>query len=186
MMNEPFPEPWHSFLKQIDEDIGSETVFHCFGGFAIASLYGLPRPTEDVDIVSAVVRDRYNQLSGFAGKGSLLHKKYGVYLDLVGTVATLPDDYADRLIEIKRSSFESLRIFAMEPNDIVLTKVSRNYPKDIHDVEYLAKVAKLDVELLQKRFNEEVSHLVIGPPERTQNNLDLYVRIISEIQSRSK
>ncbi len=49
--------------------------------------------------------------------------KHSVYLDLVGTVAIVPDDYADRLIEVTPSLFDQLRIFVMDPHDIILTKV---------------------------------------------------------------
>ncbi len=70
MTNKPFSEPWQSFFREIDEALDVETHFHCFGGFAIAALFGLPRPTEDVDIVSAVVRNNYEQLHALASKGT--------------------------------------------------------------------------------------------------------------------
>lgn len=89
--NKEIHEPWLSFLKDIDQALTGEASFHCFGGFAIMMLYGLPRKTSDVDIVAAVVGDRYEELQTIAGKGSGLHYKHKIYLDLVGTIAVLPD-----------------------------------------------------------------------------------------------
>jgi Nucleotidyltransferase of unknown function (DUF6036) len=183
MEPKPIPEPWLSFLKEIEESLGSEVQFHCFGGFAITYLFGLSRPTSDIDILSGLVREKHKELFNFAGKGSLLHKKYAIYLDLVGTIAVVPEDYANRLTEITPSSFRFLRLFVMEPHDIVLSKVSRNYPHDIEDVQHLAKTADLDVELLRERYKAEVEIYVIGPPERTKGNLDFWIRMIKEIQS---
>lgn len=72
MTNKPIPEPWLSFLKEIDDSLESEISFHCFGGFAIDLLYDLPRETADLDIMATVVRDRYNELFTLAGRGSAL------------------------------------------------------------------------------------------------------------------
>jgi hypothetical protein len=116
-------EPWNSFLKEIDESIDTEVPFHCFGAFAIKMLFGLPRETSDIDIVSAVSIERFGELDAKAGKGSLLHEKYKVYLDLVGTIAVLPDSYEDRLIPIESASLNRIRLYAMEPHDIVLAKI---------------------------------------------------------------
>ncbi len=116
------PEPWLTFLTEIDESLDSEVQFHCFGAFAIVCLFGLPRPTEDVDILSALVRNNYQELFELAGKGSALHEKYGIYLDLVGGIAVVPDDYAERLTDITPSKFVNIRLLVMEPHDIVLTK----------------------------------------------------------------
>ena len=74
MPSKPIPEPWLSFLKEIDDSLESEVSFHCFGGFAITLLYGLPRETLDVDVMASVVRNDYDRLSSIAGKGSELYK----------------------------------------------------------------------------------------------------------------
>jgi hypothetical protein len=47
-------------------------------------------------------------LLGMAGKGSKLHRKYGMYLDFV-TVAPIPEDYDQRLTEMFPGAFEHLR-----------------------------------------------------------------------------
>jgi len=48
------PEPWHSFFRDIEKAFDQPIALQCIGGFAIAMLYGLPRPTVDVDFLSVV------------------------------------------------------------------------------------------------------------------------------------
>src|SRR4051794_4827502 len=100
MLTDRVPDPWLSFLADIDGRLDSNVTFHCFGGFAIELLFGLPRETSDVDVLAAVVRDQYTQLFSVAGRGSALNMQYGLYLDLVSTIAIIPDDYDKRLIPI--------------------------------------------------------------------------------------
>lgn len=181
MTNKPIPEPWLSFLQEIDDSLESDVSFHCFGGFAIDLLYGLPRGTVDLDIMATVVRDRYEELFALAGKGSAMHKKYKLYLDLVGAIAVVPDDYEERLIAIA-TTFKHIRLFVMEPHDIVLAKLGRNTSKDIQDVMYLAKVANLDTKLLRERYESELSHNVIGPQERAAGTLKYWINTVNEVQ----
>ncbi len=48
---------------------------HCIGGFAIAMLYDLPRPTVDADCLTVIPEDKTAALQSLAGKGSRLHEK---------------------------------------------------------------------------------------------------------------
>jgi hypothetical protein len=42
-------EPWHAFLSDLDSQLTQSTEIHCLGGFVVSELYGLHRPTADVD-----------------------------------------------------------------------------------------------------------------------------------------
>jgi hypothetical protein len=92
MPSEQIPEPWASFLSQVDDHLSEDVELHCFGGFVIMMLYGLARSTVDVDALPAVKRSAWRRLANLAGKGSELHRRYGPYLDFV-TIATVPEDY---------------------------------------------------------------------------------------------
>jgi hypothetical protein len=48
------PEPWNSFFAALDETLEEETRLEILGGFVITSLYGAPRTTAAVDVVSVV------------------------------------------------------------------------------------------------------------------------------------
>src|SRR5260370_32006911 len=72
------PEPWHSFLTELDQAASEEVYLQCLGGFVVTQLYGFQRPTGDVDVVSTVP-SLDQKLIERAREGSELHKKYRVY-----------------------------------------------------------------------------------------------------------
>ena len=92
MPSKSIPEPWLSFLSSIDATLIEEVGLHCLGGFVINVLYGLTRPTADVDVIAITPKSEIESLLNVAGQGSNLHRKYKVYLQLVG-VATVPESY---------------------------------------------------------------------------------------------
>lgn len=99
MPPERIPEPWSSFLSEIDAGLSEEVEFHCLGGFVVTVVYGFERPTAEVDVLAVVPQGEIERLLGLAGKASALHRKHGLYLDLM-TVATAPEDYEQRLVEV--------------------------------------------------------------------------------------
>jgi len=64
------PEPWQSFLCDIDEALEEPVVLHCLGGFVIAMQFGLPRGTVDVDFLSITPVQETCNLEMLAGEGS--------------------------------------------------------------------------------------------------------------------
>jgi len=147
------PLPWSAFLDELDRAIAEPIELHCIGGFVVSLLYGLPRPTGDVDYIAAIPRYRIEELERLAGRGSKLATKYKVHLQHV-TVATMPEDYESRLKEMFPGRRKKLKILAPDPYDLVLSKLERNSPKDQGDVEYLAKTVPLDPNSLLK--NSEI------------------------------
>lgn len=71
------PEPWHSFLTEVNALVPEEIYFHCLGGFVIQQLYGLPRATQDIDTLSVTPRAYIAPLMERAGNGSELHRSTG-------------------------------------------------------------------------------------------------------------
>jgi hypothetical protein len=90
-------------------------------------------------------------LEQLAGRGSKLAAKHKVHLRHV-TVATMPEDYESRLIEMFPGRFKKLKLLAPDPYDLVLSKLERNSPKDQGDVEYLARTVPLDPKILRDRY----------------------------------
>lgn len=177
-MAEKLPEPWFSFLADIDSFVRQEMHFHCIGGFVVTVVYGANRSTSDLDAISAVQKNV--DLLGYAGQGSELHRKYNVYLDPVG-VAPLPENYEERLTKIFPATFEHLRLFALDPYDIALTKIERNTERDRDDVKYLAEAASFDLEKLQERYFDELRPF-LGNPKREDLTLRLWVEMILEVR----
>lgn len=172
------PEPWLSFLREIDAFLTGEQTFHCLGGFVVTQLYGSGRSTSDVDFLTLVQPNP--ALIEFAGLGSLLFKKYQLYLDPVG-VAIIPDNYEERLTEMYAGCFEHIRLFAMDPYDIILSKIERNSARDRDDVEYLGSALHLDTDLLMKRYQNDVRYQVKNE-RREDLTLKLWIEMIEESQ----
>ena len=176
MIDDTIHEPWRSFLGQLDSIVEEETQLHCLGGFVVTQIYGAKRKTLDIDVLSIVPKTA--SLIDKAGKGSPLHKEHGVYLDKVG-VATVPENYEDRLTEIYVGKFERLRLLAFDPYDIALAKIERNIDRDRADVRFLAKTIPFDLDVLKKRYHDELRpYLAI--PEREDLTLRLWVEMIDE------
>jgi hypothetical protein len=68
------PEPWFSFLKELD-DIASETVrMDCIGGFVMTMLYRMSRTTADVDVLEIAPLSTANAFSEVATLGGPLFR----------------------------------------------------------------------------------------------------------------
>src|ERR1039458_1220818 len=119
------PEPWHSFFLEIDKTCDQPVALQCIGGFAMAMLYGLPRPTVDVAFLPVVPGDERGRLEALAGMGSALHRKHGVYVQHVGIV-TVPESYEDRLIPIFPDAYGGVRLTGLEAHDLAFSKLERN------------------------------------------------------------
>lgn len=148
------PEPWRSFFADLDARLREETHLHCCGGFVVTQLYGVARTTSDVDFLG-VVPSVWRDLAEIAGKGSALHQKHKVYLDPV-TVATPPEDYAERLVPMFPGVWANLRLYALEAHDLALTKLERNLERDRDDVRQLARAGHLKPEILKERYYREL------------------------------
>lgn len=170
------PEPWLSFLRDIDDLVAEETHLHCLGGFVVTTVYGSERTTSDLD--SIVLTRKDPRLFDLAAEGSQLHRKHKVYLDPVG-IAPLPENYEDRLDGIFSTGFKHLRLFALDPYDIALSKIERNTTLDRDDVLYLARVVSFDLELLSRRYHDEL-RVYLGNPEREDLTLKLWFEMIRE------
>jgi hypothetical protein len=68
------PMPWSAFLDELDQAISVPIELHCIGAFVVSLLYGLPRPTGDVDFTRAVALSRwsYSRTRRFPNKMSAL------------------------------------------------------------------------------------------------------------------
>jgi hypothetical protein len=174
------PEPWHSFLTELDAQLGEVIELHCIGGFVLTVLYGPQRSTSDVDFLSAVPACAMADLINLAGQGSRLHKKYGVYLHQVGIV-TLPDDYESRLVEMFQATYRHLRLMAPDPYDLALSKLEGRRQHDRDDVKQLALTVPLEVQKLKLRYEEEMRPYLANI-EREDRTLKLWIEMIEEVQ----
>ena len=171
-------EPWRSFFGEIDGTLNQEVTFHCLGGFVAKILYDLRRETSDVDILPIATNKEIDSVISTAKEGSSLHKKYGVYLQIVAVVS-IPEDYESRLIDMFPGFFKHLRLQGLDPYDLALSKIERNSQRDRDDVKHLARVVPFDLETFSRRFEDELRpNLAI--PEREALTLQLWIDAIKE------
>src|SRR5262245_32241309 len=154
-MSPELPEPWRSFLTDVDTRLTHNVQLHCCGGFVVTTRYGFARTTADIDVLSIVPTGEQQKLAVLAGRGSALHKTHGICLDIV-TVAIYPVDYESRLREMFPRALRHIRLLALDPYDLVLAKLTRNSDRDRADVEYLATAVPLDIAVLRQRYDTEM------------------------------
>ena len=166
--------PWKDFLEELDSLLKEPVELHCIGGFAVVAAYGLPRSTNDLDYFSLVPCNRVPDLEQIAGEASALARKYKVHVHHAA-VASVPESYDERKTEPFPERFKNLRLFVLDPYDIVLSKLSRNIERDRQDVEYLAKTQRLDPKILRERYEKELRPLLIGPQSRHDATLEFWL-----------
>lgn len=177
-------EPWRSFLEELDQQSIAETRMDCMGGFVVTVLYGFSRETSDLDVLLIAPREQSDALLALGALGGNLHKKYKVYLDYVA-VAKVPENYEERLTEMFAGEFQHLRICALDPYDLALSKLERNIQRDRDDVKHLARSIPLDLETLKQRYEKEL-RWQLGNPEREDLTLRLWIEMIEEDRSRTR
>jgi len=136
--------------------------------------YGHPRPTSDIDYIEIIPSDARDVLERVAGAQSPLAKKHLLHFQHVG-VASLPESYAERVVELFPGRFEKLRLFELEAHDLVLSKLTRNHPVDREDIAYLAKAVPLDSDVLRARYRAELRPIIIGPAETHDQTLQMWI-----------
>jgi hypothetical protein len=159
-------QPWITFLREVDRALDESVEVHCLGGFVLSVLWGLPRPTGDVDFIEVRPGTAGEKIIAVAGEGSALAKKHQLKFQRV-TIAAYPEGYESRLVDITPRGFRRLRLRAFEVHDVVLAKLSRNSPRDRADVEFLARRGALDRRRLEDRFRAELRPYVLDEARET-------------------
>lgn len=175
-------EPWRSFLGELDQKATEETRLDCMGGFVVTQLYGFSRETADLDVLLISPREQREPLLELGGQGGALHKKYEIYLDYV-SVAKIPENYEERLTEMFPGTYEHLRLCALDPYDLALSKIERNIQRDRDDIKHLARFVPLELDVLRARYEKEL-RWQLGNPEREDLTLKLWMEMIEEDRAR--
>jgi len=90
-----------------------------------------------------------------------------------------PEDYEERLVDMYPKAFAQLRLLALDPYDLALSKLERNIQKDRDDVKHLALTVPLDLNVLKARYQKEL-RWQLGNPEREDLTLKLWTEMIEE------
>lgn len=153
--------PWDSFLRDVDRALERRVEVHCLGGFVLGVLWGLPRPTGDVDFVEVIPSEAGEELLRIAGEGSEIARRHRVHFHRV-TIAEYPEGYASRLANLTPRGFRHLRLSAFEAHDLVLAKLGRNSARDRADVDFLVQKGIINPQILEERFETELRPYVLN------------------------
>ena len=93
--------------------------------------------------------------------------------------AAVPENYEDRLVEMFPGAYQYLRLLALDPYDIALSKLERNSQKDRDDVRFLSRSIPFDLEILQQRYEAEL-RWQLGRPDREDLTMKLRMEMLSE------
>lgn len=137
----------------------------------------MERPTADIDVIELAPREASEPLLALAAQGGPLHRKQRVYLDRVG-VAAIPENHEERLTEMFPSAYRNLRLMALDPYDIALSKLERNNQKDRDDVRFLARTIQLDLALLEECYKAEL-RWQLGRPDREDLTMQLWLEMLT-------
>jgi hypothetical protein len=176
------PEPWQKFPSELDDRLTAPVELHCIGGFVVSLLYGMPRPTADVDFLTVVLHTELGHLLELAGHGSALDKRFGLYLQHVG-VASLPKAYEARLIPMFPGAYRNLRLWGAEAYDLALSKLERNLGRDREDIRHLGRTVPLDAGMLEQRYKQELRPYLVNI-ERHDLTIRLWIEMLSEESQR--
>ncbi len=80
-------------------------------------------------------------------------------------------------------SFSYLRLLALDPYDVALSKLERNSQRDRDDVKFLAEKVPFDLEALRQRYEKELRPN-LGSPKREDLTIQLWIDAIAEQRAR--
>jgi len=179
------PSPWKEFLQALDAKMTEVCTLPCFGGFAVTQEYGISRLTSDIDVLDVAPPHAVDFLMREGGQGSPLAIEHKVYLDFVG-IANPPYEYKSRLRSMYPGAFQHLRLLVMDPYDVALTKLKRDSDKDFQDVLQLAENIPFDLDLFEKRYQEELRDNTTGKPEDNDITFNRWKEAILEDRTKKK
>lgn len=159
------------FLVELDSVVTKDHYLFVIGGSAITLGYSPDNRTSDID---TVILD--DELETLGGRDSELAAKHGVYLSALHDITfSAPKDWRQRS---RRQDLPLVRIvvYAADPNDIVLGKMSRLEPRDFEDIQALFTGESINADSVLNRLNQNLHEVEVSPSYRS-NAILLFAEI---------
>ncbi|HXS93679.1 MAG TPA: DUF6036 family nucleotidyltransferase [Candidatus Limnocylindrales bacterium] len=90
----------------------------------------------------------------------------------------IPENYTDRMTLMFPTAFRRLLLLGLEAHDLALSKLERNSARDREDIKYLARVAPLDLSVLERRYEVELRPYLVNT-ERHDLTMRLWLEMLS-------
>jgi len=158
------------FLRSVDAELPKRIEVVIIGGAAAAVQYGFDKGTRDIDTWTGVNRD-------LAAAVERARVATGLAIPFQQSgVADGPRELESRL---RRALPRLRRLMAKVPerHDLVLMKTVRGYEHDLEAIEAIHRRSPLDLDVLVKRYVEEMGAVVIAPSRLKGNFLTMIERL---------
>jgi hypothetical protein len=162
------------FLRALDEELESLLDVILIGGSAAALAYQATRTTLDIDTWNSPFEDLAEAIEQAREKTGL-----AVPVEHAG-VADAPYDFEERLQPLDLPGVTKLRLRVPEKHDLVLMKMIRGYEHDLETAREIHDRHGLDLDVLLRRYTEEMSHVVADPGALDLNLLALVERLFGD------
>lgn len=150
------------FLETLDDEMSRIITVVAVGGTAM-TLLDLKPSTMDIDfMVHSSDYPEFQKALANLSHGFKVH----VYTDGMVFSQDLPDDYLEKSIQIV--NFNHIRLKALRPIDIVVTKIGRLDQRDLQDIEVCIRKFNLSKKQIEERANQ-VQY--VGLEENYHSNL---------------
>ena len=93
-------------------------------------------------------------------------------------IVTVPENYNDHMTLMFPTAFRRLLLLGLEAHDLALSKLERNSARDREDIKYLARVAPLDLSVLESRYQAELRPYLANT-ERHDLTMRLWLEMLS-------
>lgn len=164
------PQHWKDFLEAVDKQLETPVTLYCIGGFVVEAVHGVSRTTGDLDYINIDPRGAFQTLEEIAGQQSELAQRHRLYLQNVERVADYPENYEERLRKLDLG-LKKLQLFVLDPYDLVLSKLTRNWGKDREDVKAIAQQHSLRFSVVSIRYEKEMKPWI---PNVERHDVTLY------------
>ena len=156
------PDEIKSLIRSVDSHLTSQVEVILIGGSAAALAYKVTRYTQDIDI--------FGSIRGLKKAYEAAKKETGLDIPFEqAAVADAPYHYEDRLKEYRRIKLNKLKIFVPEIHDLILMKTVRAFAHDLETIAEMCQKNKVKVDVLIKRYINEMGHVVM-PKNRLKLN----------------
>jgi hypothetical protein len=154
-------EQLERFLEAVDAALAGPVRVVVIGGTAAALHYGVRRATHDIDTWTTIQAD----LAAAAEKARAVT---GLDVPILKSgVADAPYEFESRLERVL-PALRKLTVLVPERHDLVLMKAVRCYEHDLEAIAEIHAHAPLDLDILCRRFEEEMTP--IGDSDRIRGN----------------
>jgi hypothetical protein len=174
------------FLQDIDRrwtlTVDGKIVLRVIGSAALMLQTGYQRGTKDSDVLetASLTSELQARLLALAGKDTELHRKHGLYLDIVSqAIPFLPQVPVMRpLLEVNKALVH-LEIEVLDVVDVVVSKLKRFHANDVSDIRAMVDGGHVEHSRLVERFRAAVDAF---SSDARAEDLPRYVRNLHRVE----